>query len=245
LKVLLLDTETAPHLAWVWGLWQQNVAVNQIEEAGHVLCWAAKWLGEDVQFASIQNGKPLQMLGKIHRLLDQADVVVHYNGKKFDIPTLNREFITHGMLPPSPYKQVDLLQTARSQFRFPSNKLEYLLKALKIGQKVQTGGFELWLGCMKGDKAAWEKMREYNIGDVIEMEKLYLKLLPWIKGHPNPALFSADKEMCPACGSHEYQHRGYARTGAYIYKRYQCKGCGKWFRGTKSEGGRQVQNVAA
>jgi hypothetical protein len=77
------------------------------------------------------------------------------------------------------------------------------------------------------------------------MEKLYIKLRPWIKGHPNPALFTADKEMCPTCGSHDYQHRGYARTGAYIYKRYQCKGCGKWFRSVASEGGRQVQHVAA
>lgn len=240
----MLDIETAPHLAYTWGLWKQNIAISQIDEAGYVLCWAAKWLGEDVQFASIQNKKSLLMLDKIHRLLDQADAVVHYNGKRFDIPTLNREFLTHGMLPPSPYKQIDLLQTAKSQFKFASNKMDFLLQQLKIGEKVKTD-WQLWLGCMKGDKSAWEKMRQYNIGDVVEMEKLYLRLRPWIKGHPNPALFSADKEMCPTCGSHDYQHRGYARTGSYIYKRYQCKGCGKWFRGTKNEGGRQVQHVAA
>lgn len=243
IRILLLDIETAPLLAWVWGIWQQNVAINQIAEAGTVLCWAAKWLGEEeVQFGSVQRGKPLQMLGKIHKLLDQADVVVHFNGTKFDIPTLNREFLLHGFLPPSPYKQVDLLRTARQNFKFPSNKLEYLLKALKIGEKVKTGGFDLWLGCMKKDPACWEKMKTYNVADVVEMEKLYKKLLPWIKGHPNVAMYQADKEVCPHCGSEEFQQRGWYRANTYQYRKYSCSSpaCGKWFRGAKSEGGRQT-----
>lgn len=240
-KILLVDIETAPHLVYTWGIWQQNVGLNQIVVPGYMLCWAAKWLGsEEILFGSKQNKKPLLMLGKIHKLLDDADIVIHYNGSKFDIPTLNKEFLENGFSPPSPYKQVDLLRTARSQFRFPSNKLDYLLKTLKIGEKVSTGGFELWLGCLKGEKASWQKMREYNEGDVLEMEKLYQKLLPWIKGHPNRAHYDVLKEQCPHCGSEEFQSRGYYRGQAYMYKKYQCNKCRKWFRGVRSEGGRQA-----
>lgn len=242
-KILLLDIETAPHIVFSWGTWQQNIAINQISQPSHMLCWAAKWLGEEtVHFGSMQNKKkPLQMLGRIHKLLDSADVVVHFNGKKFDIPTLNREFITNNMTPPSPYKQVDLLRTARSEFKFPSNKLEYLLKALKIGEKVKTGGFELWLGCMKNDPTAWETMKKYNIADVVEMEKLYLRFRPWMKTHPNAAMYSADKEVCPHCGGDKFQHRGRYTGETYWYKKYQCtnRSCMKWFRGVRSEGGRQ------
>jgi hypothetical protein len=210
------------------------------------LCWAAKWLGdEDILFSSVQTGKPLQMLGKIHKLLDQADAVIHFNGKKFDIPTLNREFLLNGMLPPSPYKQIDLLQTARSQFKFPSNKLAYLLEALKIGEKVKTGGFDLWLGCMRGNRASWQTMMEYNIGDVVEMEKLYMKLRPWIKGHPNPAMYSADKECCPTCGGDKMQKRGFEVGRTYRYQRLKCMECGSWSRKVMSEGGKQKKYVLA
>lgn len=76
------------------------------------------------------------MLKQIHALLNEADAVVHYNGAKFDIPTLNKEFILHGLPPPAPYKQIDLLRTARSQFKFPSNKLDYIAQALDLGKRL-------------------------------------------------------------------------------------------------------------
>ena len=107
MKILLLDIETAPNTAHVWGLWQQNVSLNQLMESGYVLCWSAKWLGKDwIYFDSIQNKSTKSMLKGIYKLLDEADAVVHYNGKKFDIPTLNGEFLKCGFKPPSPYKQI-------------------------------------------------------------------------------------------------------------------------------------------
>lgn len=231
----------SPTLAFVWGLRDQNIGLNQIVEPGKLLCWAAKWLGEEkVHYASVRQRKPLQMLGKIHKLLDDADAVVHYNGKSFDIKHLNREFLEHGFHPPSPYKQIDLLQTARQNFRFLSNKLQYVLQALEVGEKQDSGGFETWVKCLKGDAEAWEKMKTYNMADVTELEKLYTKLLPWIKGHPNRAHYSADKEQCPHCGSESFQQRGYYRGNAYTYKKYSCNSCRKWFRSVKSDGGRQA-----
>lgn len=240
MRILLLDIETKPLTSYTWGIWQQNINITQIVDHGGVLCWAAKWYGDEkIHFASLQGNKPLQMLGKIHKLLDEADAVVSYNGKSFDIKHLNREFLQNGFTPPSPYKQIDLLQTARSQFKFPSNKLAYVLKALGIGEKASTGGFDTWIGCMKGNKESWKTMKKYNIQDVTEMEKLYVKVLPWIKGHPNVTLYQADKEQCPTCGSENFQKRGYFTGDTYRYRRYACNDCRKWFRGVKSEGGRQ------
>ena len=127
MKILLLDIETAPNTAYVWGLFKQNISISQIVDSSAMLCWAAKWLdNEDVMFSSIMGGRK-KMLQRIHKLLDEADAVVHYNGSRFDIPTLNKEFLEAGMSPPSPYAQVDLLKTARQQFRFPSNKLDLSL----------------------------------------------------------------------------------------------------------------------
>jgi hypothetical protein len=231
MRILLLDVETAPNLVHVWGLWQQNVGLPQILDSGYVMCWAAKWLGNDeLLFDSVERNSSKAMLKNIHELLNEADVVVHYNGTKFDIPTLNKEFLLHGMTPPAPYKQVDLLRVARSQFRFPSNKLDYVAQALKVGKKTKHAGHELWIRCMNKEKKAWEEMEEYNRNDVVILEEVYHKLLPWIKNHPNYSLYLQRDTLCPNCGSAHYQKRGYYYTNALRYQRYQCTGCGTWFR---------------
>lgn len=228
MKILLLDIETAPNTAYVWGLFKQNISISQIVDSSAMLCWAAKWLGEEqVMFKSVLDGKK-KMLKDIHALLDKADAVVHYNGSRFDIPTLNKEFLEAGMSPPSPYAQVDLLKTARQQFRFPSNKLDYVGRALGLGKKVSHEGFELWIKCMNRDKEAWARMKEYNIQDVMLLEKVYYRFLPWIKKHPNKAVHGNAEHVCPSCGSEHLQRRGFNLTQAGKYQRYQCNSCGSW-----------------
>lgn len=235
MKILLLDIETAPNLVHVWGLWQQNVGLPQIIDSGYVLCWAAKWLGhDDVMFDSVHKSSPRRMLKRIHRLLDEADAVVHYNGTKFDIPTLNKEFLLYNLAPPAPYQQIDLLKTARSKFRFPSNKLDYVANALKLGKKIKHRGHDLWIACMNRDPQAWIEMEEYNKNDVVILEKVYEVLKPWIKGHPNHSVFNGDLS-CPACGSTHHHSRGYSYTRAGKYRRYQCLDCSSWFRSNKTE----------
>jgi hypothetical protein len=234
MKILLLDIESSPNTAHVWGLWQQNVSINQLMESSYVLCYAAKWLGDkEVIFDSVHQSKPKTMLKGIHGLLDSADAVVHYNGTKFDIPTLNKEFLLHSFNPPSPYKQIDLLRVVRSNFRFPSNKLDYVAQRLNLGKKHEHEGHELWVKCMNGDKDAWKRMEKYNIQDVVLLESLYGALRPWIKSHPNYNLFS-DDHVCPNCGSSSLQRRGTAISATGTYQRYQCRSCGTWSQSTKS-----------
>ena len=169
----------------------------------------------------------------IHKLLDEADMVVHYNGQKFDIPVLNKEFIKHGFPPPAPFKQVDLMRVCRRIFRFESNKLGYVTEALSIGSKMQHEGFGLWVKCMEGNQKAWTTMEAYNREDVALLGRLYNRLKPWISNHPS---FSAlrDEACCPKCGSGRYQRRGEVLTTTLRYARYQCQSCGGWFRGTKT-----------
>lgn len=237
MKILLLDIESAPNTVHCWGIFQQDIALNQILESSYVLCWSAKWLDDGtVTFRRTTNpakGSTKPMIQAIHKLLDQADMVVTYNGIKFDLPTLNKEFILHGLSQPAPYKQLDLLRVARAQFRFTSNKLDYVAQALGLGKKREHEGHLLWVRCMAGDRGAWKRMEAYNKQDVLLLEKLYHRLLPWIKTHPNQSLY-AEKMCCPTCGHSDYQRRGYARTTVGKYQRYQCRKCGSWFRGTKT-----------
>lgn len=235
MHILLLDIETSPNTAHIWGLYNQNIGITQLMESSYVLCWAAKWLGEEeIMYSSVYDTSPKKMLRKIHNLLDEADAVIHYNGTRFDIPTLNKEFLLNKMPPPTPYKQIDLLKIARNQFKFPSNKLDYVAKALGVGQKIRHPGHELWVRCMNGDAEAWAIMEEYNKHDVRILEQVYYKLLPWIKNHPNQGLHTGNA-VCPNCGGEHYQARGYALTKTMKYQRYQCKDCGTWFRNILAE----------
>lgn len=206
-------------------------------ESSYILCWAAKWYGSDnVLFDSIHNSPTVDMLKEIHKLLDEADAVIHYNGRKFDIPTLNKEFLLYGLAPPAPYKQIDLLTVARNQFKFPSNKLDYVAQALGLGKKTRHIGHELWIQCMAHNEDAWKIMEEYNKNDVVLLEAVYNKLKPWIKNHANHSIFNEAGAVCPNCGGNHYQKRGFHYTRNCKYQRMQCSGCGHWFRGTKNLG---------
>ncbi|CAB4126456.1 Ribonuclease H-like domain containing protein [uncultured Caudovirales phage] len=174
------------------------------------------------------------MLKSIHALMDEADAIVHYNGSRFDIPIIHKEFLLSGMPPPSPVKQIDLLQVARRQFRFVSNKLDYVSQALGLGKKTEHEGHTLWLKCMNNDRRAWKTMEEYNKNDVILLEKVYDKFKGWIKSHPNHNAYSANT-CCPNCGSRKLHKRGEVRSRVSVFQRWQCQECGSWSRSVKSE----------
>lgn len=246
MKLLLLDIETAPNLAYVWGLFKETIPLQRLVSSGYVLCFAAKWYGSDeIMFDSVHQSKPKNMLKGIHKLLDEADAVIHYNGTNFDIPTLNKEFLLHKMTPPATYKQIDLLRTARDKFRFTSNKLDYVAQALGIGKKVKHQGFELWVQCMAGNKEAWDEMEEYNKHDVQLLEQVYEVFKPWIRNHPNVGLYAGTGEHnCPHCGSSSLHRRGYSFTSVGKYQRYQCTACGAWSRDRKAEKNAMVGIVA-
>lgn len=233
LKILLLDIETAPHQVYVWGMWDQNVQLDRLIEPGRTLCWAGKWYGDDdsLHCWTEQVGHK-KMVKEAHKMMSEADIIVTYNGLKFDIPTLNNEFIKYGLDPIKPNKHIDLLRTAKAQFRLVSNKLSYVAEYLKLGKKVQHKGFALWTGCLAGDKDDWLRMAEYNLGDVQLLELVYTKLRPWVKNHPDVAV-EDHEEHCAACSSDNVQRRGERRTKHFAIVRLHCQDCGSWTDGSK------------
>lgn len=230
MRTLLIDIETAPHTALVWGPKNTYIQPKNIIEDGYTMCFAAKHLGErGIIFKSAHHDGTEDMITTAWQLLHDADAVVHYNGTKFDIPILNGDFVDHGLTPPSDYAEIDLLKTARRKFRRYSNKLDEIARWLGCGGKVQHKGMDLWIECMAGDESAWRVMKRYNRQDVVLLEKVYHKLLPWLVNHPNVGLYS-DRPACPKCGGNRLSKRGTSRTKTQIYVRYQCQDCGTWSR---------------
>jgi len=234
MKILFLDLETSPNLAHVWALWDQNIAINQLVSSTEVICFGARWNDSNkVIFKSIHHHGKEAMLDEMHKLLDQADVVIGWNSISFDTKHMNREFLENGYLPPAPWKDLDLMRVVKANFRMPSNKLDYVSQLLGVGSKVQHSGFQLWLDCMAGKSAAWKEMKEYQIQDVNLLVDLYEILKPWIKNGPHSALHDGVEDGCRNCSSTNLQRRGTAKTTAGTYQRFQCKDCGTWQRGSR------------
>ena len=42
MKTLIIDIETAPSIAYVWQMWKANIGLNQVEERGYLMSYAAK-----------------------------------------------------------------------------------------------------------------------------------------------------------------------------------------------------------
>lgn len=234
-KILLLDIETAPILSWVWKIWDENIGINQIKEDSHLLSFAAKWLDDPkMMYADQRKEKNIEddsgLLKKIWPLLDEADIVIGHNSKAFDTKVINTRLIINGIKPPSNYQHIDTKLIAKKHFRFTSNKLAYLSDRLcehKKSNHNKFSGFELWRECLAGNPAAWKEMEKYNKLDVLSLEELYKKLQPWDGGY-NPDLYTDDYTMTCACGSRNFQRRGFNYSKVGKYQRFQCLNCGAW-----------------
>lgn len=240
-KILLFDIETSPMEVYVWGLKYNNyISPDNIIKDFSILCWSAKWLfdadviGEKVSAQDAIDRDDGSILKKMWELLNDADIVITQNGKKFDIPKLNVRFLKEGFPPPMYYQSVDTKEVMTKHFGFSSNKLDYVNQFLGIDGKSEMV-FDDWLNCLKGGEIAEEaltKMSDYNKRDVLIMEELYLKLRPWIPSHANLNLYADVGNCCPSCQSTELEWNGQYATPVGLYKAFRCGSCGAIGRST-------------
>jgi hypothetical protein len=235
-KVLIFDIETAPIIAHVWSLWENNVSLNQIVSDWHVLSWSAKWLGDapnKVMYMDQRGAKNIEddkkILEGIWNLLDECDVVITQNGKSFDQKKLNARFILNGFQPPSSYKHIDTKVIASKHFKFTSNKLEYMTdklnKTYKKLKHTKFPGHEMWAQCLAGNLEAWKEMEVYNKYDVLALEELYNKLIPW-DNSINFNVYHDEVDHVCKCGSTTFIKNGFYYTSAGKFQKHKCRSCG-------------------
>ena len=232
-KILFIDIETRPTLAYVWRLWKENIGVEQIVEPSSVICFGAKWFRDKSMwfYSDWQHGHE-NMIEAAHRLLSEADAVVTYNGDRFDLPKLAGEFAVHGLMAPPPPTSIDVIKTVR-KLGLVSNKLAFVGPMLQVGSKIKNEGFGLWIKVINDDVSAQKRMEKYCIQDVRLLENLYKKLRPFIRNHPY--MGESNPESCSTCGSSAIHKRGFRRTKAFRIQRLQCQRCGGWSDGKRTK----------
>jgi len=236
--ILTIDIETSPHDAWSFRVWGTNILPFHIKTPTKMLSYAYK----------INEGKTVyrmheddDFLSLLYDELSNADAVVTYNGDKFDLKHINREFIEAGYTPLRPIPSIDLLKTVKKRFDFPHNKLDYVARVLLDEKKLDTGGFDLWPAFMAGEPAALARMKRYNKKDTVLTWKLYKFLRPWIINHP---FLGADKTIddadmvyeCPVCSHKNRQVPDIQRrTRCFAIRQVRCDDCGHWFDGKRTK----------
>lgn len=249
-KILLLDIETARMICGVWSLGKQRLGPQQIINDWFIYGWSAKWLFSDKIISDFVTAKESllrddkRIMASIWKLVNDADIIMGHNVKKFDIPKLNTRFILNGMQPPMPYLMIDTLQVAYKNFKFSSARLNYLGKLLVNKEKLETD-YNLWIRCENGEQDALDYMEEYCEQDVSLLEEVYVELRPWIKSHPNLAVVMDSKEQCcPNCGGFDFtEGNGYYTTPQNKYATVRCNNCGAVNRLKKSEISKEQRNV--
>lgn len=239
LRVLIYDIETTPIEAYVWHLFGDYVSIDQIKQDSFILSWAAKWyhsnevMSDRLSDQEVLAKEDARLVEGLAGLLREADVIVAHNGDKFDLPVVNKRLFLHQLPPLGPVTTIDTLKLAKRDFRMASNKLDWIARSLGLDPKIKTD-FDLWKQCMEGDVKALTKLLVYNEHDVVLLEQVLDKMLPYVRRVAR--LFDGPGLICPFCGSanlsnlNQYGKELIHRTQMSTYQGWQCGDCGKFCR---------------
>ena len=237
-RILLLDIETSLMKFYGFSPKTEYISHELMIQDWSILCYGAKWLfepevaGQVVTPEESIHREDSRILEELWGMIDEADIIVTQNGIQFDLKKLNSRFLMAGFPPPSPYLNVDTLQVSRSIFGWSYNRLDALGRKFGIGQKSDME-IEDWIRCSEGSQEHLTKMFEYCKRDVAPLlEDVYLRMLPWIKNHPNLGLFTNhDRDVCPKCESENLEWGEQYATPQGLWNAFRCRDCGAVGRG--------------
>lgn len=222
-RILTIDIERLPGLAPVWDQKTRYIPASQWVRYPRMVCFAAEWYGATTPLFHASWHKT-DMVKAAWDLYDRADVVVTFNGVRFDNTHLRTEWLLAGLPPPSPWKDVDLFQVAARTFGFDSKSLAHLCERLDLPGKTGHYDSKVAEAAAAGDKTAQTELRSYNLGDIAANWAVYDRLRPWIHNHPH--INVTDKPTCNKCGSTDLNRIGDYRAIVLDYAAYRCADCG-------------------
>lgn len=229
---LFFDIETSPNIGLFWQAgYRQKIDHTNIIKERAIICICYKWEDEKEVYGLSwdRNQSDKKMLQEFIKVAAQADELVGHNGDKFDLAWIRTRCLFHGIPMFPTYTTIDTLKTARSKFKFNSNRLDYIAKFLGIGQKIKTD-FNLWRDIvLSNSSTAMGKMIKYCKKDVLLLERVFGHL----KGHMVPkthygVIFGTDRGSCPECGSGDLVIVKRRTTATGVKKiQYQCQECNR------------------
>ena len=237
-KILFWDLESSLMEGYFFGIWQQNIPLTRVKKQSHLL--TASWALNDgvVQGVrltpeQVRVSDDLDVVVKIVQAINEADLIVTFNGKKFDVKLLNTRALFWGLPPIKPVKHIDLMEQSKRLFKFPSNSMQNISMYLGEDGKIATSGTRLWERCAEWENYqtcsnALEEMLTYNGQDIEVTRDLYYCFQGWMKNIPNLGTITNEVSgnhtvRCSHCGSDNVSHRNdKTYTAVSSFDLYRC-----------------------
>jgi len=209
-RILVYDIETSRITAKVWNTGKQYLNHNQTRSNTTIISIAWKWIGEDkVNYLTWDKDHcDKEMIKKFLLEYNKAALVVGQNNNSFDNKLINTRAAKHKLFVNSYITSFDIYRHAKSKFRLASYSMAFMAKYFGLTLKQSHEGIHMWDmiedGTPKQQKEYLKKMVDYNIGDIVTTEELYMTLRPYFKHATNLATKDGlPKWACPNTGSLE------------------------------------------
>lgn len=245
-----LDLETSFMQSYHFDIWQINIPMSQVIKQSHLLSASWAFNDEEVQGVrltpdDVKTENDLDVVVNLIEAINKSDVIVTFNGKKFDIKKLNTRALYWGLPPVVTPRHIDLMQDAKRLFKFPSNSMQNISQYLGENGKISTGGTRLWQRCAEYENydvcdAALQEMLDYNLQDIEATRDLHKRFMGWSKNTPNIATITKQVQgrnlkedtelLCVHCGSNDVSKimiNGVAKQGYSAVSSFELYRCGE------------------
>lgn len=244
--IAIYDIELSPIRMWCYSRWQANAL--WVDQEQYLMSFAFKWYGtskihyydlRDQTTYSVDRKHDKQLTKALYDMWQMSDILVAYNGAKFDQRVAKMQFARHGLIP-KPVRDIDPLKIARKEFKFSSNSMRQVAIELGVAPKLDVPLGHLTQQIIEhDDKQAWKEFKKYNIQDVETLEAIWIKIRPYATTHVTISAYG-DYDGCPRCGKSDALIRyGFKYTNSYKYQEWHCNpkkgGCGHYPRTRVSE----------
>lgn len=222
-EILTIDIERLPGTAYAFDPKTRYIPAQNWVTRPRTVCYAFRWYGQKrINYHAEWSHDLAQQSWDLY---DRADIVITYNGIRFDNKHLKSLWFEAGLPMPRPWKDVDLFAVVK-QFGWEFKSLDDVTRRLGRPGKVHKYDIEETQAACDGDKAARKALREYNAGDVELTEWLYDRLRGWMPNHPHLGAFG-DEKRCNQCGSEDLTNVGTTYKAVMLeYGLYRCSDCG-------------------
>jgi len=239
-RIVLFDLETIPDLREVMKVFPGLSAYPGLTLKASIcsiLCMGYKihgekrtniihaWDNKKVWDADVNDDKIL--CEKIYNVLKDADALVTHNGRRFDLKFLQTRLLKHGLPPLPKIQHIDTCVLAKSNLLMYNNRLQTISKFLTSEEKMENGGWDLWVDVHNRKAKAMEKMSDYCKQDVVALQAIFKRLLPFVTIMPNYNNYKTREErLCPNCGSTRVANNGMRANKTGNLQRLRCMDCG-------------------
>lgn len=161
-------------------------ASNLDADYGIMLSYAIKEHGTDKIYKDVITKKDINSPGLDKRIVQNCikdiqkfDRIVGFYSTKFDIPFIRTRALIHNLDFPK-FKSIlhtDMYYYAKHRLKLSSNRLENVCRNLMGDSNKTRIDSKYWVKALRGDKKSLDYILDHNIKDVIDLERVFNKLI--------------------------------------------------------------------